>query len=87
MVWATMRGTGAHMPVDVERVDVHEVEAGVVAVRSRDRLGVVLTAEQAVKTRATPAAWAEWTFHRSHWETCSSAAQHRVAPGQEALEL
>lgn len=82
-----MRGSGAHMPVDVERVDPHEVEHGVVAVRSRDMLGVVLDQAAAMKVRAAPASWSEWSFRRSHWETCASAAEHRVPPGQEALEL
>lgn len=87
IVWASMRGTGAPMPCDVPAVDVHEVEASTVAVRARDRLGVVLTGEQAIKVRAAPGTWAEWTFHRSHWDSCASSAEHRVNPDQERMEL
>ena len=85
--WATVRGTGGHMPVDPERVDVHEVAAGHVAVRTRDRLCVVLDADQATRVRGDVGAWSEWSFHRSHWDTCPSSERHRVNPAQEALEL
>ena len=80
-----MRGTSSPMPVDVEEQAPADVLPKDVAVRRRDRLGVVMSEESAAKVRADPGAGEGWTFRRSHWETCPSAREHRVNPNQGSL--
>lgn len=85
VLWGTMRGTGVPMPIDPPALPLEEVVPGVVAMRQRDRLAVVVTEEGASKVR--DARWPEWTFHSAHWGSCPSAAEHRVNPDQERMEL
>lgn len=83
--WGSMRGTGRPMPVDPPELDPHDARDGIVAVRRRDRLSVVLDTAAAMKVRASAGSWSEWTFHMAHWSSCPSAESHRVNPNQETL--
>lgn len=73
------------MPCDVQTEPPAEVLPKDVARRRSDGLSVVMNEESAAKVRAAPAAWDGWSFHRSHWETCRSAREHRVNPNQGSL--
>ncbi len=72
--------TGGWMPCDEQAIDP---APGTIAYNPQTGGARVVTEHDMPNV----AGWQERgiSFHRSHWETCVNAAEHRVNPHQEAL--
>lgn len=82
ITWARTE-RGRLMPLDVEELDF--AAPGLVVLNPARGTCRVLAEGQLMLV----AGWRERgaTVHRSHWDTCQSAEQHRVSPQQETLPL